>query len=175
MSDDELIIELRKLRRKFFRPKVVVAWKQFLHPVVDLDDLMRAEQAIGSVLPSLLRRLYLEVGNGGFGPGYGLIGLPGGATDSLGNDVVSGHLARQEPDPEDPEWKWPASQLALFEWGGAIFSCCDLRPEYLPVFEFDPNRRSRGMSMNAAFREQSNSLNFFLSEWILGKDVALPS
>ena len=37
-----------------------------------------AEELAGRSLPSLLRRLYLEVGNGGFGPGYGLLGLRDG-------------------------------------------------------------------------------------------------
>jgi hypothetical protein len=32
----------------------------------------KAEEAIGYPLPALLRRLYLEVGNGRFGPGYGI-------------------------------------------------------------------------------------------------------
>jgi len=33
-----------------------------------------AEEAFGFPLPGLLRRLYAEVGNGGFGPGYGIPG-----------------------------------------------------------------------------------------------------
>src|SRR5262249_21727876 len=38
-----------------------------------------AERAIGYAFHPFHRRLLTEVGNGGFGPGYGLIGLPGGA------------------------------------------------------------------------------------------------
>jgi hypothetical protein len=40
-----------------------------------------AEVALRYSLPTLLRRLYLEVGNGGFGPGYGVLGLQGGHLD----------------------------------------------------------------------------------------------
>lgn len=35
-----------------------------------------AEAALGFAIPQLLRRLYIEVGNGGFGPNYGLEDVP---------------------------------------------------------------------------------------------------
>ena len=34
-----------------------------------------AEAVLGFSLPLFLRALYIEVGNGGYGPGYGLIGV----------------------------------------------------------------------------------------------------
>src|SRR5690242_9078485 len=42
------------------------------------EELNQAENLLGFRLPKLLSRLYSEVGNGGFGPGYGLIGLANG-------------------------------------------------------------------------------------------------
>ena len=50
-----------------------------VHPVVAPGTLEEAESRLGFKLPILLRRLYLEVGNGGFGPSYGLLGISGGA------------------------------------------------------------------------------------------------
>jgi len=38
---------------------------------------------MGFALPPLLERLYSEVGNGGFGPGYELCGLSGGFAEDL--------------------------------------------------------------------------------------------
>lgn len=52
-------------------------------------DLEAAEMAMGLELPALMRRLYLEVGNGGFGPGGGLLGIGGGSLDDDGNDLVA--------------------------------------------------------------------------------------
>jgi hypothetical protein len=46
---------------------------------ISADQLGRVEQLLGFGLPEMLRALYLEVGNGGFGPGYGLLDLPTGA------------------------------------------------------------------------------------------------
>jgi hypothetical protein len=39
----------------------------------------------------LLRELYTQVGNGGFGPGYGVFGLEGGYTDPqiISTDIIS--------------------------------------------------------------------------------------
>lgn len=39
----------------------------------------RAEAALGFALPTTLRAIYLDVANGGFGPGYGVMGVEGGS------------------------------------------------------------------------------------------------
>ena len=44
------------------------------------SQLADAERRLGFALPPLLRRLYAEVANGGFGPGSGILGVAGGWT-----------------------------------------------------------------------------------------------
>ncbi|MBK8028120.1 MAG: hypothetical protein IPK17_01155 [Chloroflexi bacterium] len=39
-----------------------------------LDEIAWAEEQIGFRLPALIREIWLQVGNGGFGPGYGITG-----------------------------------------------------------------------------------------------------
>jgi hypothetical protein len=46
-----------------------------VQPPVAPDSVAEAERILGFRLPELLRRLYIEVGNGGFGPIFGLIPL----------------------------------------------------------------------------------------------------
>ena len=53
------------------------------------------EQTLGYPFPPLLKRLYVEVGNGGWGPGYGLLGLTGGARDDLGKTAIQDYLPRR--------------------------------------------------------------------------------
>src|SRR5437588_8306477 len=65
-----------------------------------------AEQALGFALPPVLRRIYLEVGNGGFGPGYGLIGVPGGAVDDTGHNIVELYQGFRTAHSGDPNWQW---------------------------------------------------------------------
>src|SRR5690242_10047052 len=45
-------------------------------PPATVAEVDAAEAALGLAIPPLLRRLYTEVGNGGFGPHYGLEGVP---------------------------------------------------------------------------------------------------
>jgi hypothetical protein len=44
-------------------------------PPVGIADIAAAEARLGLAFPQLLRDIYLRVGNGGFGPGYGLFGI----------------------------------------------------------------------------------------------------
>jgi hypothetical protein len=51
-------------------------------PPISEADLRDSEDSLGFRLPGFVRRLYTEVGNGGFGPGYGgVLGLAGGASN----------------------------------------------------------------------------------------------
>src|SRR4051794_36254641 len=43
------------------------------------------ERRLGFSLPETLRQIYLTVANGGFGPGYGVMGPEGGFTDDMGH------------------------------------------------------------------------------------------
>ncbi|MCP2337747.1 SMI1/KNR4 family protein [Actinomadura rupiterrae] len=48
------------------------------YPPVTMAELHAAEEQLGRRLPELLRRMYTEVANGGFGPNHGILGLADG-------------------------------------------------------------------------------------------------
>jgi hypothetical protein len=74
------------------------------------EAVEEAESVIGHRLPLSLMRLYLEVGNGGFGPGYGVFGLTGGHHDHLGQTALDWY--RQAHDTPESYWSGlPASLL----------------------------------------------------------------
>jgi hypothetical protein len=52
---------------------------RFPYPPAAEDQLQTTEAQLGMPLPGVLRALYATVGNGGFGPAYGLVGAMGGA------------------------------------------------------------------------------------------------
>lgn len=79
-----------------------------------LAAVREAEALAGMQLPTLLRRLYLEVGNGGFGPGYGLLGLRGGHTMGRINALTG--LDRPAVDPDVS----PRRLMIVCEWGCGI-------------------------------------------------------
>src|SRR5262245_6769676 len=85
--------------------------------------LERAEAALGRSLPTLLRAAYLKVGDGGFGPGYGLLPLFADGNTSGDESVVDIYRAFSSTDPEDPAWIWPAHLVPFCDWGCAIRSC----------------------------------------------------
>lgn len=50
----------------------------FAYPPASEEQLYATETALGFLLPPVLRALYAEVANGGFGPGGGIQGALGG-------------------------------------------------------------------------------------------------
>jgi hypothetical protein len=81
-----------------------------------MPEVITATEAdLGVSLHPLLRRLYGEVANGGFGPGYGLLSL--GSPDGLHGD--------RSLSSEVRDGGWPAGLLPLWNWGCAIWSCLD--------------------------------------------------
>jgi hypothetical protein len=56
---------------------------QPLYPPTTHAIVNAAEKKLGFRLPILLREMYTRVGNGGFGPGYGIYGLEGGYLQTI--------------------------------------------------------------------------------------------
>lgn len=84
-----------------------------------------AEEALGFAVPDLLRTVLTVVGNGGFGPGYGVIGVEGGHESDFGTLVKTHQQLKADFESEGP--KWPPNLLPFCSWGCNIFSCveCD--------------------------------------------------
>jgi hypothetical protein len=99
-----------------------------------VDAVEECEAVLGRRLPALLRRLYLEVGNGGFGPGYGILGVRDGHRDDTGRTSVDLYRA----------WRgtWPqrtGTRLAVCHWGCAIYSLVDCADPDGQMWAVDPN------------------------------------
>jgi hypothetical protein len=91
-------------------------------------QLDESERRLGFRLPLAVRQLYGLVANGGFGPGYGILGLVGGAVDEFDETAVDSYLARPRAGAEDRRWQWPRGLLPFCNWGCQIYSCVDCRP-----------------------------------------------
>src|SRR5215471_5816555 len=118
-SPDPLIDRIRELR---LDPNRRTSMSKFgydiphLRPPVSLEAVEDAERLLGFPLPPLLKTLYTEIGNGGFGPGYGLSGI-GNSTD---DDWIT-----LEP-PDDCK---PAKIITICDWGCANWSAIDCSTE----------------------------------------------
>ncbi len=107
-------------------------------PPATAEQAAAAEARLGFPLPALLRRIFLEVGNGGFGPGAGMFGLPVSA-DAGGNDESSAVGRYAALRRRKVAALWPAGLLPLCDWGHGILSCLDCTRPDAPVVRVDPN------------------------------------
>jgi hypothetical protein len=126
------------------------------------DAVEEAEDLIGCRLPPLLRRLYLEAGNGGFGPGYGILGLRGGHRDDTRRAALD--LYREAHDTYSPHWSFPpASLLPVCYWGCGISSFADCSRTQGPMWGWDPNP---GPVDRQALFPQPLTLAGWLDRWV---------
>jgi hypothetical protein len=112
----------------------------------------------------LLRRLYLEVGNGGFGPGYGILGVRGGHGDDYHHTAVD--LYRQARSGSFTAWgSIPAALLPVCYWGCAIYSLMDCADRKARMWAWDPNPAPRDDIGKALF-PQSITFREWLVRWV---------
>jgi hypothetical protein len=129
--------------------------------VATVDAVQAVEEATGCPLPPLLRRVFLEVANGGFGPRTGdILGAPGyqGLTyHGDWDDLLDVHRAFGS----GPTTRAPRHMLWLYDWGCAIWSLVDCsRPDGL-MWVWDPNGAEQPSSSNSLFCQ-----GIFLAEWL---------
>ena len=70
---------------------------------------------LGFPVPELVRQLYRDVANGGFGPGYGLLRF-----DEIVQTYRELHDSREQRDEI-----WQDGLIPFVDWGCMIFSCLD--------------------------------------------------
>jgi hypothetical protein len=81
--------------------------------------VISSEREIGFPLWSDHRQILMELANGGFGPGYGLLGIQGGRVDDDGRSLIE--LRHLILSPE--EFKLPI--VPICDWGGGAWSMLD--------------------------------------------------
>jgi hypothetical protein len=125
MTEDEIVDAVRA-RISAGRPSDLPDGMPVPAPASD-EDIAEAEQIIGYPLPPLLRRLYREVANGGFGPFGGVEGLRDGYVGEgpgMLHEYVTWRNLPQEPDaPPAP----PPGVLFFCDFGCAMWALLDCR------------------------------------------------
>jgi hypothetical protein len=82
-----------------------------LLPPATTESVQAAEALVGFRFPPLLIRLWTEVANGGFGPGYGLLGVEGGFPfDDHGGLTIAENYRSCTTG-------WPRKLLPICDWG----------------------------------------------------------
>ena len=141
-------------------------------PTVTAKALEASERAMGFKLPEFLRALYLNVGNGGFGPEYGIVGTEGGATLD-GCTLETCYQNRIELESQNSVWRWPKQLLPLASYGCGMWSCVDCEYQQLPMILWDPNNldseltgEDAQLNWGNSFWDQGSSLHSWLEAWL---------
>lgn len=180
---DMLIARIKRVMQDPKRRTSVSKWRGTpFYPPVSQAVVAAAEAQLGFPLPPLLKRLYLEVCNGGIGPSYGIGGLEGGYPfafpwgdrtlvqfyrDMRGEseDVA----AMMGFDPEElPEGEgipeWPGHMLPIVDDGDWQLYCVDCTRADYPVLFY--------IGYEYKWEPRSPSLNQWLEEWVTAVEKA---
>jgi hypothetical protein len=128
-------------------------------PPASLKVVKDEESSIGFAFPPVLELLYSTIGNGGFGPGYGIIGVRGGHASNLG--TLAETFSEMKAGAKYLGLKWPDGVVPFCEWGCNIFSCIDCADPNYPLVESDECRT----------RATGYNLERFFNMWLEGTDI----
>ena len=119
--------------------------------------ISRAEATLGGTLPPVIRRAYLEIADGGFGPGAGMLGIDAAV-------ATYRDLRRESPGPRGSEW--PAGMLPLVEMNPG-WDCLDVPSG--KIVGWDPEdlrERSGEVTWRRSFRDLAPSAQAWLTTWV---------
>lgn len=111
-----------------------------LYPVVTNEDIMVTEARLGVELPQLLKLIYTEIGNGGFGPGYGLLGVRAELGEDRYYETIDDSYEYIIDTAGDRGFdKWPEKIIPICNWGCDIYSFLDCNQPDYPVVVINPD------------------------------------
>lgn len=114
------------------------------------EEIARAEGILGFALPPLLAGLHTRVGDGGYGPGQGLLPL---------RQSVRTYEAQRGSG-----WRWPEGVLPAADFGCGVYACVDCRSPTAQVLLFDPSPGEPDL----AWSLDAPSLVVWLNGWLDG-------
>jgi hypothetical protein len=157
MNEDQLIAAIR---RRASNPATRIDFadrrQRELGPPASANAIEAAGREMGCHFHQLHGRLFKEVGNGGFGPGDGLIGIPGGSLDAAERSVIE---LRQGLFSDHEKLQMP-SVVPLCDWGGGIWSCVDCETgAILSMSEFGLRDLEQGL--HSWFEDWTSGVNLW--------------
>ena len=107
-----------------------------LRPPAPPEAVAEVEVAVGHAMPPLLKRIYLEVADGGFGRWGEALSLTDTTYSFSDSDPLLQEYLRWRRRPGHP-----VSVVPLLSWGCAIWSLVDYRTPEGRTWRWDPNTR----------------------------------
>jgi len=131
-----------------------------INPCIGEDEIVEAEKALCFKLPQLLKDILMQIGNGGFGPGYGLYQL---------QTMV--HIYLEYINNNRMNWK--KSLLPTLTWGCRYESSIDCLSEegqvyFTEIIEYNENNSS---PIQIETKTQTQSFEKFMKDWAYGVNL----
>jgi hypothetical protein len=168
---EELVERLAERLRREPTSKDVLGFAFRASPPALGTAVVSTERRLGFSVPKSLRKIYLNVANGGFGPGYGVMGVEGGFTDDMGHTVADLYASYRRSDPEDATWQWPEQFLPICHWGCVIYSVVDCGRDPSPIYFADVSAKEPGEPMETILQLHKPSFEAWLGDWLDGKNL----
>ncbi len=166
---------IARIKQRVADPRLAVDAATWVEPMPTIAppathaEVDAAEAALGFAIPPLLRRLYTEVGNGGFGPSYGLEGVPTIPSTPYTADIVALYeMYNSEPPAEHPSDVWPRGWVPLIGGGCLYMECVDFLNPPHAVAMFDGNDCDFEQPVTASLTPVAASLAERLEAWLAG-------
>jgi hypothetical protein len=131
-----------------------------INPVIKASEIEDAENKLGFKLPQLLKDILMQIGNGGFGPGYGLYQL---------QTMVKIYLEYKN----EQRMNWKNGLLPILTWGCRYESSIDcLSPDYQIYFtEIIEDTQQTNPPIQIETKTQVQNLEKFMNDWAFGVNL----
>jgi hypothetical protein len=150
-AEDDLLLE--ELRRRVRADGA----EGKARPPASEEEIASAEADLGFGLPPLLRRIYAEVADGGWGPGHAVVPVRRGHAAPEGGACL---VETRASLADGAEWLPPF--VPFCEWGTPVWSCLDCQTDEGPVVT---------ASGELEFTDIGHDLRSWLHAWLAGTDL----
>lgn len=143
----------------------------FPYPPAATVAIETAELKLGFRIPEILRQLYAQVANGGFGPVYGIVGVCGCGVDEDRDDLETLYAAHSTLRWLEAYPTWPPRMLRVVYLGCCMYVAVDASSDDLPLFVFEPNQSAEELGYENCLEPMGTGLTQWLDDWVSDKDL----
>ncbi|PZD97067.1 hypothetical protein DNH61_04005 [Paenibacillus sambharensis] len=170
LNDKHLDVDWVEVTRRYINEQ---ASSPDLPPALTEAEVKEAEERLGYPLPKLMRQLYMNVGNGGFGPGLGF--LPLLPIEEEGESVTSIVEADRETDQDGILQFY----MPLFKWDENGYGYMHLEENDNHVMIADNDYLQDEFDRNKLLADQypiiASTLEGLMQDWLAGKPMTAES
>lgn len=133
-----------------------------------LTDIDNAEKLLGLPMPGIVRRMYMEIGNGNWGPYYGFYPIPVDDALPTEDDLVGFYLEciSEERAKEEPLVKWPLRLVMLVGRGCVDYELCDFLKKPHAVYLLSGDSWLPNRPLVESLKVVADSIEERLEQWL---------